>query len=276
MNNISKQAASLTLFLILMASTTAWGKKYFKAQKQNVHIFILMGQSNMAGYGELMPQDTLPIEHVYMMRGWTGKGSGFSWKQAKHPIHNRLKSDQFGLAGPFAKKYLKEHPGVEVALIPVAYGGAKISSLNKGSDVYIDAMNKAVWAKKHGVIKGVLWHQGESDTVTPERAQAYTEHLKQIILDIRKDLKIKNLPFVVGNLAEFYGTGPDHNAPERVKSINKVRSSLRNMPGLLPNVAFVESKDLEAREHHLVHFNRESLIIFGERYAESYAKLRNN
>ncbi|MCK5469704.1 MAG: hypothetical protein KAI99_14390, partial [Cyclobacteriaceae bacterium] len=34
------------------------------ANKDNFHIFILMGQSNMAGYGELLPDDKLPIEGV--------------------------------------------------------------------------------------------------------------------------------------------------------------------------------------------------------------------
>lgn len=276
MNAFIKKIRGVALLLILMTLMSAGNNKTLRAKKKDVHIFILMGQSNMSGYGELLVQDTLPMDHVWMLRGWTRKGSEFSWHQAKHPIHNRLGSDQFGLAGSFAKKYLEEHPDAEVAFIPVAYGGAEISSLNRGTDVYIDALNKAVWAKKQGVIKGVLWHQGESDTVTPEKAQAYSDRLKQLILDLRKDLKIKNLPFVLGNLAEFYGTGSDHNAPDRVKSIDKIKSSLRNMPNQLPNVAFVESKGLTAREHHLVHFNRESLMIFGQRYAESYFILQNN
>ncbi|MGQ7871026.1 sialate O-acetylesterase [Sunxiuqinia sp. sy24] len=276
MNANLKRVGSIILIFMVMTSMSAWSSGKFGVQKKDVHIFILMGQSNMAGYGELLPQDTVPLNKVWMLRGWTNKGAEFTWHQAKHPIHNRLGSDQFGLAGAFAKKYLEKHPEVEVAFIPVAYGGAEISSLNKGTDVYADALNKAIWAKEQGIVKGILWHQGESDTVTPEKSKDYSERMKQLILDVRSDLKIDNLPFVLGNLAEFYGTGPDHDAPERVKSINRVKSSLRNMPNLLPNVAFVESKGLKARQHHMVHFNRESLIIFGQRYANAFFKLQSN
>ncbi|MCT4647641.1 MAG: sialate O-acetylesterase [Carboxylicivirga sp.] len=264
----------IILFLLsALISPQLWAKETIKAKKKDVHIFILMGQSNMAGYGELLPEDTLTINGAWMLRGWTSQRGNFTWQPAKHPIHNRLGSDQFGLAGPFAKAYLKANPGVEIAFIPVAYGGAEIRSLHKGTDVYRDAVNKAQWAKSHGVIKGVLWHQGESDTVTPEKAEAYGGNLSQLIIDLRNDLEDKNLPFVIGNLAEFYGTGPDHCKPERVKSINKVRNTLRDMPNQLDNVAFVESTGLKAREHHKVHFNRESLILFGERYAVAFEQL---
>ncbi|QTD38447.1 hypothetical protein JL193_03905 [Polaribacter batillariae] len=263
----------LFLFLGIVLFNSQIIEAQSKAEKDNFHIFILMGQSNMSGYGELFPEDKLPIEGVKMLRGWTKEGKNFTWETAKHPIHNRLPSNQFGLAGPFAKAYKKAHPGVKVGLIPVAFGGAEIATLSKGGHVYKDAINKINWAAKQGVIKGVLWHQGESDTVEPKKAKNYQKHLKQLILDLRSDLKNSNLPFIVGNLAEFYGTGPDHNAPKRVERINMVKQSLRNMPNLLPNVAFVESKGLKARQHHQVHFDRASLITFGKRYAAAYEAL---
>ena len=96
-------------------------------------------------------------------------------------------------------------------------GGASIASIHKGTKVYGDAIAKAQWASRAGVIKGVLWHQGESDTTSPQLASTYGKKLKQLVRDLRVDLKQPNLPFVVGNLAEFYGTGPEHNAPRRVQ-----------------------------------------------------------
>ena len=264
----------LSITFILLITFSAIGQS--TKEKDNFHIFILMGQSNMAGYGELLPEDKLPIEGVKMLRGWTQEGKRFSWETAKHPIHNRLGSDQFGLAGSFAQAYQKAHPGVTVGVIPVAYGGAEIASLNKGTDVYKDALNKTKWANKQGIIKGVLWHQGESDTVDPEKAKKYKEQLKRLVLNFRKDIKDSSLPFIVGNLAEFYGTGPDHSDPERVKQINTVRQSLRDLPKELPKVAFVESAGLKAREHHQVHFDRASLITFGKRYAAVYETLSLN
>ncbi len=256
------------LFLTFTVCTTLQAQT--KKDKENTHIFILMGQSNMAGYGELLPRDKIPIPGVKMLRGWTKQGKKFTWLPAAHPIHNRLESDQFGLAGPFAKAYRDAHPGITVALIPVAFGGAEIAMLGKGGEVYKDVIAKVKWASRYGIIKGMLWHQGESDTIDPQHADSYGGKLKQLIEDLRADVKNPGLPVVVGDLGEFYGTGPDHNAPQRVQQIGQVRNTLRDLPGQLRQVAFVESSGLVARERHQVHFNRNSLITFGKRYAAAF------
>jgi len=92
------------------------------AAKEQFHVFILMGQSNMSGYGKLLPEDRKPVPRVVKL---PTKGKQ-TWQPAAHPLHNRLKSDRFGLGLPFASSYLKENPGVTVGLIPVAWGGAGI------------------------------------------------------------------------------------------------------------------------------------------------------
>jgi hypothetical protein len=189
----------------------------YSQQQKETHIFILMGQSNMSGYGELLAEDKIPVDKVFLIP--TKGGEKYEWQPAAHPLHNRLSSDRFGLGLPFAKAYLKTHPNVTIRLIPVAWGGAAIDQLSQGTDTYNDGINKALFAQKEGEIKGVLWHQGESDTVTEELANTYEAKLHQLIKDIRTDLSIADLPFIAGNLAEFYGTGKDHNTPERVKNI---------------------------------------------------------
>lgn len=250
---------------VILRSMVVFVAVLVNCQAEDLHVFLLMGQSNMSGYGRVLPEDTLPIPGVTMLRGWETKA--VKWEPARQPIHNRLKSDQFCLAGPFARAYRDAHPGVTVGLIPVAWGGAAITEINKGTAAYADAIAKAVIAREKGVLKGVLWHQGESDSVNAERAQAYAARLKQLVLDLRADLGEPDLPFIAGNLAEFYGTGPEHNAPERVALIDEVRAALRDLPNRLPHTAFVESAGLRAREKHQVHFDRESLITLGKRYA---------
>ena len=203
-----------------------------------------------------------------------GKSQDYAWECAAQPIHHRLRSDQFCLAGPFAKSYRQKHPGVQVGLIPVAWGGAPIKKLSKGTPAYNDMLAKVKIAQEKGIIKGVLWHQGESDTIELKDAQQYGANLKQLVNDIRKDTGIADLPFIAGNLGEFYGTVPDHNAPQRVKQIDMVRDALRKLPDEVANTAFVESKGLKARERHQVHFDRTSLIIFGQRYVAAYEMLK--
>lgn len=239
------------------------------AGKNDFHVFILMGQSNMSGFGRILPEDKKPVPHVVKL---PTKG-GIRWEPAAHPLHNRLRSDRFGLGLPFAKEYLKDKPGVVVGLIPVAWGGAPIDMLKKSTPTYSDVIKKARFAKTRGVIKGVLWHQGESDTVSRTRTDSYEKKLHQLIADLRKDVGDGHLPFIVGNLAEFYGTGPGHSAPDRVKRIDRVRLILRTLPKKVANTGFVESTNCASPDRHKVHFDRNSYVILGKRYAKVYKQM---
>lgn len=241
------------------------------AQKHKFHVFVLMGQSNMSGFGRLVPEDGKPVPGVVKLPTvYTGK---LDWLPAAHPLHNRLSSDRFGLGLPFAIEYLKSQPDVVVGLIPVAWGGASIDKFKKGTSTYKDALEKARFAMQRGELKGVLWHQGESDTVNDARANSYRLKLHQLIADLRTDLSDAALPFIAGNLAEFYGTAKEHRHPDRVTRINKVRAVLRELPDQVANTGFVESRDCASPDKHMVHFNRESYQLLGKRYADVYQKV---
>ena len=67
------------------------------------HIFLLMGQSNMSGFGLLQPADREPVPHVLNIP----TNGPIAWHPAAHPLHNRNKSDRFGLGLFFAKAYFK-------------------------------------------------------------------------------------------------------------------------------------------------------------------------
>ena len=120
-----------------------------------------MGQSNMSGYGKLEPGDDKPVPGVLRI---PTKGD-LAWEPAAHPLHNRLPSDRFGLGLPFAKAYMKQHPNAKVGLIPVAWGGAAISKLGKGTATYADAIKKAEFAQQQGVRRPVGHVQQAGDLV---------------------------------------------------------------------------------------------------------------
>ncbi|MBN1912521.1 MAG: sialate O-acetylesterase [Pirellulales bacterium] len=235
-------------------------------ERENFHVFLLMGQSNMVGHSQPLPEDRKPVPRILMLP----TVGDMKWEPAAHPLHHRRKKGGFGLGLPFAVEYLKDKPGVVVGLIPVARGGAPIDLLRKGTPVYTDAIAKARFAQKQGIIKGVLWHQGESDTINPARADSYEKKLHGLVADLRKDLDNPRLPFVVGNLAEFYGTGDEHNQPDRVKRIDKVRGVLRALPTKVAHTGFVESTGCTSSDHHMVHFDRKSYITLGKRYAQAF------
>jgi hypothetical protein len=253
------------------------------SKKKNFHIFLLMGQSNMAGFGGVaandpwLPGDKDPVSHVLVLDGQGTHDDAtprepIVWRPGAHPLHLHQSTAQFGLGMDFAKEYIKSHPGVTVGLIPCAWGGDEISSLNKGSAIYANALVRIKVASQVGVISGVLWHQGESDTVDKTHADAYERRLRQLIHDLRVDCEEPQLPFIIGNLAEFYGVYPGHSP--RIQLINQVRGILFRVANEEPNAGFVPTTGLESADKNYVHFNRSSYILLGQRYAQTLLQIQ--
>ena len=92
---------------------------------------------------------------------------------------------------------------------------------------------------------------------------------------IRKDLKLGSLMFVAGDLAEFYGTSPEHNSPTRLSSIALVRVALSELPYRVPCTGFVSSAGLRSADEHYVHFSQQSYSQLGVRYAQAVLGLQN-
>ena len=244
------------------------------SSKENFHLFLLMGQSNMSGGVGLAAGDTKPVPSVLKM-GWVKEGEGPKWAPGAHPLHPRRpnKKARFGPGLSFAEAYVADKPGVTVGLIPMAWGGRSIVHLSKGSEIYSDAIRHTKAAMQSGTLKGVLWHQGESDTVEQTRTDAYENRLHRLIEDVREDLGNPRLPFIAGNLAEFYGTGKDHKAPDRVTRITKIKEVLRRLPKKVPHTGFVESTGCSPAAPAKVHFDRKSSLLMGKRYAKVYADM---
>lgn len=252
------------------------------SKKKNFHIFLLMGQSNMAGYGGVVesdpyqPGDKDPLAGVWAFTGQHQLDADTSmpemkWIPATHPLHIFQSSAQFGMGMDFAKEYMRSHPGVIVGLIPCAWGGAPINWLKKGTSHYANAIARAKRAAKDGVIKGVLWHQGESDSVTPELAALYQPKLDSVVTDLRSDLNNSRLAFVCGDLAEFYGTG---RSETHKAGIPIIRRTLHELPFRLPYTYCVSTDGLKSPDEHYVHFDRWSNIQLGRRYAQAFKILQ--
>ena len=261
-------------FFLLAPVASGGAPADIPSSRENFHLFLLMGQSNMSGGVGLAAGDTQPVPHVLKML-YAKEGELPKWAPGAHPLHPRRpnKKKRFGPGISFAEAYVADKPGVVVGLIPMAWGGRSIEQLSKGSEIYSDAIRHAKTAMQAGILKGVLWHQGESDTVVQTRTDAYEERLHRLIEDVRKDLGNPRLPFIVGNLAEFYGTGKDHKALDRVARISSIKEILRSLPEKMPHTGFVESTGCSPAAHAKVHFDRRSCILLGHRYSKAYADM---
>lgn len=131
----------------------------------NFHIYILMGQSNMAGRGEITKKyEKRGHERLLML------DKNNQWVQAKHPLHfDKPKVAGVGPGLSFGIAMAKKaRPGVRTGLVPCAVGGTSIDRWQPGAFDKVtgtypwnDALLRIREAMKYGKIKGVLWHQGD-------------------------------------------------------------------------------------------------------------------
>ncbi len=239
--------------------------------KEKFHVFLLYGQSNMAGGikkhqpGHLLPEDKIPTPHLLQVRSGRPLAVSGGWFPAVHPLHVRPgRPNSFGLGIPFAKEYMKRNPGVTVGLLPCAWGGKRMDLLKKGSGLYKAAIGRCTFAQERGTIKGILWHQGESDAFNEERSETYEAKLHEMIAAFRKDLNIPDLPFVSGEITLKY------------PKTNLVQIANRTLPQKVKNTAWASIDGLTFVDgNKQVHFDRESYIKLGQRYCEAYDKLVN-
>ncbi len=232
--------------------------------KDKLELYLLMGQSNMAGRGKIETEDKTPHPRVIMFE------TNNSWAAAIDPITKDRKS---GLGvGPglsFGKTMADRNPDVTIGLIPCAVGGTPLKRWQKGGDLYERAVKRAKLAMKDGTLKGVIWHQGESDTGAKTNADTYGTRLAQMIKDLRADLDAPNLPVVVGELGPFVINRTKDNLP----LAKIVDDALKNLSNNIPLTACASSEGLKDGGDNL-HFDAASQREFGRRYAAEMLRLQ--
>lgn len=233
--------------------------------RENFYLFLLAGQSNMAGRGEVEAQDRVPHPRVLMLN------RDEEWVPAVDPLHFDKPVAGAGLGRSFAFVLADANPDVTIGLIPCAAGGSPIATWSPGarwsqtkSHPYDDAVRRVKRAQQDGVLKGILWHQGESDS-KPELAPVYEEKLHELIARFRRAFSAPKVPFILGQLGRF----EDRPWTESRKQVNRVHQTL---PEKVPHTAFVSSEGLTHKGDG-VHFDSASLREFGKRYARAWQRL---
>ena len=231
--------------------------------KKHFWIFILSGQSNMAGRGIVEPQDTVPNSRILAMNLQD------KWVVAKEPLHlyqPKLTGLDAGLS--FARELLK-HVGdsITIGLVPTAVGGSPIESwmndsVFNGVRLYSNFKDKAGTAMKYGEIKGIIWHQGESDAF-PAKIPVYKEKLETVLTRFRTFIGNDSLPIIMGELGSY--TRPE----SRQKNWNIINSIIVTVPKDLKDCYVVPTSDLTCNPDY-VHFNNKSQRILGKRYADKF------
>ena len=227
-----------------------------------IHSFLLIGQSNMAGRGDIQEAIALDTEHIKVLRN--GR-----WQPMFRPVNPDREFSGVNLAESFAEAYAKKHK-VEVGLIPCADGGTCLEQWKKGSLLYDNAVCQARLASRTSTIAGVLWHQGESDCEDGLR-DTYSVRLEEIIQNLKKDLDLWDVPFILGGLGDFLG---ECKEDPWVRYYPQVNIELQKVAMRSKQIAFVPATGLTGKADNL-HFDAKSLYEFGLRYFDAFEKVRD-
>ena len=246
------------------------------AGQDHTDIFLLLGQSNMKGMG-VMPDEPARDPRIVMMHLKDDR-----WYVARHPLHLVGDAQTFEGAdnagvGPglaFAEELLASNPQARIALVPCAVGGSSIKLWQKGARLYDEALRRALLARQAtaaagGVIRGALWLQGEADATTVGLATHEAELLK-LVDDLRGDLGIPDLPFLVCTIGEMKQPGDNSKRVQLKAEMNRLLLSLSTKR---PHVDCVDARALTTHLGDFVHFDTAAQNEIGRRYARQFLAL---
>jgi hypothetical protein len=251
MNPMPWRAMLAGLFLTALITAAA------QTPSTDMQIFLLVGQSNMAGRGAVEAEDKVPHPRVFMLN------KDLAWVPAVDPLHfDKPERIGTGLGKTFGALVADARPGVVIGLVPAAFGGSALDEWKPGLPHYDNAVARAREALKHGKLAGILWHQGESDR-NPEKAADYAERFASFIRQLRADLGRPDAPVVVGEIGRFCpNEGP-------------VNEQIRKLPFMVRRCALVSTEGLEGRpeQPEVLHFVTPAFRELGRRYAAAWQGL---
>ena len=252
------------------------------SQDPNFHIYLCFGQSNMEGQGVIEAQDKNVDNRFQVLQALDCPNLERSkdlWYTAVPPLcqcnSGLSPSDYFG------RTLVANLPdSIKVGVINVAIGGCDIRLFDKdiyqkynstyqeewfldkvkgyNGNPYEYLINLAKTAQKDGVIKGILLHQGETNTGDTE----WPQYVKKVYCDMLTDLSLDatSIPLLAGEVV---------STPESCcASMNTI---INTLPDVIPTAHIISSEGCSAMDN--AHFDSEGYRILGKRYGKKMLSL---
>lgn len=276
----------------------------------NFQIYLCFGQSNMEGFAQgnyngIEDIDKTVDERFQVLNVVSGNWNGVQrevghWYTAVPPLCRSntglCPADYFGRT--MVEELSKTNPDIKVGVIVVAIGGASIRAFHKseyasyynemknnlnsawlantmdiyGGNPYATLVDMARIAQKQGVIKGILMHQGESDSGESMWASWVKDVYDNLVSDL--NLKADETPLLLGQMLDYenIGVGGTKNA-----DLNKVTA-------IVPNAHIVSSEGCSYAEDDTddngdnrgLHFSSEGYRELGRHYAKTMLDILAN
>ncbi|MGE5797756.1 MAG: sialate O-acetylesterase [Ignavibacteria bacterium] len=259
----------ISLIVLLLLNTRAF------SQDQNFYIFLCFGQSNMEGQGAIQVQDKTVDSRFQVLQALECSNLGRSkatWYTGFPPLCQCWSG--LSPADYFGRTMVENLPdSIKVGVINVAVGGCDIRLFDK--DIYQDydstyseswftnkvkdyewnpyqyLIDLAQLAQQDGVIKGILLHQGETNTGDAQ----WPSYVKKIYTDILTDLSLgaDSVPLLAGEVLSAEGN-----------CCSAMNTIINRLPDTIPTAYVISSSGCAGQDN--AHFNSEGYRILGRRY----------
>ncbi len=270
---------SIMLGTVVLASALS-----MQATDPNFYIYLCLGQSNMEGNAQVEPIDRKNVPERFQMMACVDfqnpKRKQGEWYVATPP----LVREYTGLTPMdyFGRTMVDNLPeSVKVGVVPVAIGGCKIEHLDKNYDPatlaseadwfrnFMKAYDNAPYARllecakkaqEDGVIKGILLHQGESNTGDPQ----WWNKVRKVYDDLLSDLNLEpnSIPLLAGEVV--------------TSEMGGVCGSMNNIISNVPedfNMAHSVSAAGLPQKGDGLHFTAHAYRVLGTRYATEMLRI---
>ena len=264
------------LSVLLLAALAFAPIKLMAQPDPNFHIYICIGQSNMEGNPRPEAQDLENVSPRFltMQSVDCGDNKMGEWRTAVPPLARC--STGLTPADYFGRTMVQNLPEeVKVGVVMVAVAGCSIDMFDKdkcasytasaadwmknianeyGGNPYNRLIELCKKAQQDGVIKGILLHQGESNT----NDENWPANVKKVYDDILSDLGLEagSIPLLAGEVvsADQKGVCAGHN------------NVIQKLPETLPQAIVIPAYGCPAGRDRL-HFNVKGVRELGRRYA---------
>lgn len=284
---ISVHIKKIIFILFLILSVTD-GKA---RSRHDFDIYLMIGQSNMAGRGYLNESDTAKtISGVWILN------SQGEPEPARVPfnLYSTIRKDaELQRMSPTFSFSQQMHAvtGRNILIVQNARGGSSLKSWQPGGDgrnSYLDsAIVRCKQALRYGQLRGICWHQGETDITNGTAGKTYVTRFKAMVRELRSQLGVgEEVPIIVGEVGQWAWSKnvlfePDDTlvaksaVPQNANAISLFNdSTLLRLCREVPNCHKVCSDGLRRLiKESDPHFSREGQFELGNRYARKMRSL---
>jgi hypothetical protein len=270
--------------MFLLMGLLLFNMKVF-SQDPNFHIYLCFGQSNMEGQGKIEAKDRKVDTRFKVMEAVAcsnlGRKKGM-WYTAVPPLTRcwtgLSPSDYFG------RTMVANLPAsTTVGIINISVGGCNIGLFDKENYAAYDSTFTETWylgilkeyngnpyaylidlakiAQKDGVIKGILLHQGESNTGDGQWPAKVKKIYDNLIIDLSLDPT--QVPLLAGEVVHADQGGI-------CASMNTI---INKLPKSIPNSYVISSSGCKDTTDNL-HFSSVGYRELGKRYANKMLSLQ--